>query len=132
MSRFQRRDFQERRINSSRRRFDGFAFIYLQEDLNMSSGVQVSKNGAVTGTGANLDIRVVGFRPRRVELVNLTGLVTAYWADTMADGTGIKRVTAGDMTAMVAGITPLSDGFRIGTDADLNVAGEIVHWTAHE
>lgn len=98
----------------------------------MSSGVQVSKNGAVKGTGANLDVRTVGFRPRRVELVNETGLVTAYWADTMADATGMKRVTAGDMTMMVAGITPLSDGFRIGTDADLNVAGELVHWAAHE
>lgn len=98
----------------------------------MSSGVQLSKNGAVTGTGANLDVRTVGFRPRRVEIVNLDGLVTAFWADTMADATGIKRVTAGTMSAMTAGITPLSDGFRIGTDADLNASGEVLHWVAHE
>jgi hypothetical protein len=98
----------------------------------MSSGVQLTKNGAITGTGANLDVRTVGFRPRRVELINLTGLVTAEWVDTMADGTGIKRVTAGDMTAMTVGITPLSDGFRIGTDADVNGAGEQIHWVAHE
>lgn len=98
----------------------------------MSSGVQLSKNGAVKGTGANLDVRTVGFRPRRVDLINLTGLVTAVWFDTMANAAGIKRVTAGDMTAMTAGITPLSDGFRIGTDADLNVSGEVIHWVAHE
>lgn len=100
----------------------------------MSSGVQLSKNGAVTGTGANLDVRTIGFRPRRVELINLSGLVTAEWTDTMTEGRGIKRVTAGDMTqiAALAGITPLSDGFRIGADADVNVSGEVIHWVAHE
>lgn len=98
----------------------------------MSSGVQISKNGAVTGTGADLDVRTVGFRPRRVELVNLTGLVTAVWLDSMADATGIKRITAGTMSAMTTGVTPLSDGFRIGADADLNVDGEVIHWVAHE
>ena len=100
----------------------------------MSSGVQLSKNGAVTGTGANLDVRTVGFRPRRVQLLNLGGLVTADWTDSMTEGRGLKRVTAGDMTQIAAGagVTPLSDGFRIGTDADLNVAGEVIHWVAHE
>ena len=98
----------------------------------MSSGTQLSKNGAVTGTGANLDVRTVGFRPRRVEIVNATGLVTAVWTDSMADATGIKRVTDGTMSAMTAGITPLSDGFRVGTDADLNASGEVMHWVAHE
>lgn len=98
----------------------------------MSSGVQLSKNGAVLGTGANLDVRTVGFRPRRVELFNEGGLVTAIWTDSMADAAGIKRVTAGDATVMSAGVTPLSDGFRIGTDADVNAAGELIHWVAHE
>jgi hypothetical protein len=98
----------------------------------MSSGTQITKNGAVTGTGTNLDVTVVGFRPRRVELHNSTGLVSAVWTDSMADGKGLKRVTAGDMTEMSAGITPLANGFRIGTDTDVNVAGELVHWVAFE
>jgi hypothetical protein len=100
----------------------------------MSSGVQLSKNGAVTGTGANLDVLTVGFRPRRVQLINLGGLVTAEWLDSMTEGRGVKRVTAGDMTqiAAAAGITPLSNGFRIGNDADVNVAGELIHWVAFE
>lgn len=98
----------------------------------MSSGVQLSKNGAVIGTGANLDVRTVGYRPRRVELFNETGLVTAVWTDSMADAAGIKRITAGDATVMTAGVTPLSDGFRIGTDADVNAVGEVIHWVAHE
>jgi hypothetical protein len=100
----------------------------------MSSGVQLSKNGAVTGTGANLDVTTVGFKPRRVELVNEGGLVTAEWTDSMTEGRGFKRVTAGDMTQIGAGlgITPLSNGFRIGADTDVNVASEKIHWTAHE
>lgn len=100
----------------------------------MSSGTQLSKNGAVTGTGANLDVRTVGYRPRRVELVNEGGLVTAIWTDTMTEGRGFKRVTAGDMTQVAAGlgITPLSNGFRIGADTDVNVDGEKIHWVAHE
>ena len=100
----------------------------------MSSGVQLSKNGAVVGTGADLDVTTVGYRPRRVELVNETGLVTAVWTDSMTEGRGFKRVTAGTMSQMAAGegITPLSNGFRIGADADVNVDGEKVHWVAHE
>lgn len=100
----------------------------------MSSGTQLSKNGAVTGTGLALEVRTVGYRPRRVELVNATGLVTAVWFDSMTEGRGYKRITAGTMSQMAAGegITPLSNGFRIGVDADLNVDGEVVHWVAHE
>lgn len=100
----------------------------------MSSGVQLSKNGAVYGTGANLDVKTIGYKPRRVELVNETGLVTAIWTDTMTEGRGFKRVTAGTMSQMAAGegITPLSNGFRIGVDADVNVADELIHWVAHE
>lgn len=100
----------------------------------MSSGTQISKNGAANGTGAILDVKTVGFRPRRVELVNATGLVTAVWLDSMTEGRGFKRITAGTMSQMAAGegITPLSNGFRIGVDADLNVDGEVIHWVAHE
>lgn len=98
----------------------------------MSSGVQLSKNGAFYGTGANIDVRTVGFRPRRVELFNEDGLAKAVWTDDMANAAGLKQITAGTMSKMTAGITPLSDGFRLGTDADMNVSGEKVYWVAHE
>ena len=99
----------------------------------MSSGVQRTVRGAFTGTGAQLDVRTVGLRPRAVKLVNQTGLVTAEWQETMPDASMAKRVTAGDMTfPTVGGITALSDGFRVGTDTDVNVAGEIVHYEATE
>lgn len=100
----------------------------------MSSGTQLIKNGTVIGTGANLDVLTVGYRPRRVELLNETGLAFAVWTDTMTEGRGIKRITAGTSSLCAAGqgITPLANGFRIGADADLNVEGERIHWTAQE
>jgi len=100
----------------------------------MSSGVQISKTGVYKGTGAAMDVRSVGFRPRRVELFAETRLVNALWTDTMTEGRGLKRVTGGTMSLIVVGggVTPLSDGFRIGTDADLNALDGVVHWIAHE
>jgi len=99
----------------------------------MSSGVQLSVNGAVLGTGANLDVLTVGFRPRRVTLFNEDGLATAEWTDSMADGEMLKAITAGTISMVTTtGITPLANGFRIGADTDINVAAEKVHWVAHE
>lgn len=100
----------------------------------MSSGVSRTKAGAVNGTGANLDVRTVGFRPSKVELYNESGLAKADWSSSMADGLAMKQVTAGtiSMTSAGDGVTPLADGFRLGADSDLNVTDELVHWVAHE
>lgn len=100
----------------------------------MSSGVQLSKNGAVIGTGAALPVRTVGYRPRRVTLINENGLAVAEWTDTMPDGSMLKEITAGTKSFVTGGngITPLSDGFSLGADADMNVSGEKIHWVAHE
>lgn len=100
----------------------------------MSSGVQRSINGAVNGANAaDVDVTTVGFRPRRVTLMNETGLATAEWTDSMADGEMLKRVTSGTQTKVTAtGITPLANGFRIGQDADINVVDELIHFVAHE
>jgi len=101
----------------------------------MSSGHR-TVTGAVIGTGADIEVRRVGFRPRRVALLNTTGAVTAEWQDSMPDASAVKRITAGDATYLTSkGITPLSDGFKIGDDTDINVAGgtpETIHWTAWE
>lgn len=98
----------------------------------MSGGTRVH-HGSFIGTGADLEIKTVGFRPKRVEIINQTGLVTAVWTETMADDSMAKRVTAGDMTFVTTnGITPLSAGFAIGADADVNVADERCHWSAFD
>jgi hypothetical protein len=99
----------------------------------MSSGVQLTKNGMVTGTGASLDVTSVGFRPRRVEIMNVEGLCLAKWQDSMPDASAVKQITDGTMTYITSlGITPLAGGFRIGADTDLNVSGEDIHWMAQE
>jgi hypothetical protein len=99
----------------------------------MGSGVARVMNGSRNGTGATLTVRVVGFRPRKVEIINSDGDIKADWNDTMADDSAFKITgvpAAGMITTL--GITPLSDGFQLGADTDLNVDGELFHWTAWE
>jgi hypothetical protein len=87
------------------------------------------KMGKILAKGTVKKI-VLGFRPRAVEVVNETGLVTAFKSDTMDGSKGAKRVTNGTMTFPTDLITIESDGFTIGTDADLNAAGEALHYVA--
>jgi hypothetical protein len=99
----------------------------------MSSGVSKTRVGAFNGTGAVVEVRGVEFRPRKVELYNVTGLATAVWVEGMADDSALKEVTAGTKSLITsAGVTPRSDGFDLGADADLNVSAELVRWVAHE
>jgi len=97
----------------------------------MSSGNHRTFYGAVTGTGAALDVRTVGFRPKEVELLNTDGLATLKWTDSMKDDEGLKEITTGTKSFLASnGVIPLSDGFTMGADADLNAAGEVVHFVA--
>lgn len=99
----------------------------------MSSGVQRTVRGAFDGTGAQKDVRTVGFRPSKVKLLNSEGLCTLEWFAPMPDASGYKTITAGTESFITSlGITPLSDGFRLGADTDLNVAGELVYYEAVE
>jgi len=99
----------------------------------MASGVSRVMTGSVLGTGADLDVRTVGFRPSVVQLINEASSDKLTWTDKMADGAGHKQLAAGASSFITTlGITPLSDGFRLGVDADLNVADELVHWIAYE
>lgn len=99
----------------------------------MGSGVSRAETGSFKGTGSQLDITKVGFRPSAVVLLNQTGLAKAEWTDSMADGEMMKHVTAGTISFVTTnGITPLAGGFRLGADADMNVADEVVHYIAFE
>ena len=99
----------------------------------MGSGVQRIITGAVVGTGAALDVKTVGFRPRKVTLLNETGLAKGEWTNSMADGEMLKTITAGTMSKVTTnGVTPLSNGFTIGADADVNAADELIHYVAEE
>jgi hypothetical protein len=99
----------------------------------MASGGKRVETGSFYGTGADKEIRTVGFRPKHVKVINRTGLCEAEWSADMPDDSAHKRVTAGTQTFITAnGITPLSDGFALGADADLNVDGELCYWVASD
>lgn len=98
----------------------------------MASGNKVF-HGSFTGTGVALNIDKVGYRPSRVKLINVTSGDEMEWFEGMADGSGYKRIAAG-AGAMVGAnaITPRASGFQLGTDADMNVAGEVVRFECFE
>lgn len=90
--------------------------------------------GSFVGTGALVTINKVGFRPAHVRLFNVNSDDQAEWIEGMADGTMVKRLKAGGASLIASpnGITPLANGFSLGADADINVAGEVVHFIAFE
>lgn len=99
----------------------------------MASGVSKTRVGSVYGTGAAIEVRGVEFRPRKVELYNVSSGDKMVWMEGMADDSGVKTVAAGATTVpTTGGVTPRSDGFDIGTDADVNASGELIRWVAHE
>lgn len=90
--------------------------------------------GTVEGTGASISVDV-GFRPEWVILMNVDGKAILHWTDDMGDGKGMKTVDSGTGTTDISyittgGITQSDpdddsfDGFKIGTDSDLNVSAE--------
>ena len=99
----------------------------------MSGGARAF-TGAFRGTGADIDLKTVPFRPHRVQLMNLDSADQGQWQQGMDDGSMLKTLAAGASSLVTGGngITPLSQGFRLGADADLNVVGEEVHFTAWE
>jgi hypothetical protein len=99
----------------------------------MGSGVSKTRVGSFKGTGAIVTVTGVEFRPRAIRLINTDGLATGDWVQGMPDDSVVKAVTAGTISNPTSdGVIPLSDGFSLGTDADLNVDGERVYWVAHE
>ena len=87
--------------------------------------------GAVRSTNALLNVRTVGYRPRLV-ILHVDG-DEAYWQEGMPDNSMYKRIAAGTGTlATTAAITPLSDGFSLGADADLNPSSaDDIRWTCY-
>ena len=97
----------------------------------MASSLNFIKTGKVVGTGADKKI-VLGFQPRSVTLFNAAagGLVTCWKTDQMATRYAKKAVAAGTTTFADDMCVIESDGFTIGDDSDLNVAGEDIYYEA--
>lgn len=97
----------------------------------MASGRSRIYSGAFVGSGVIFAVNQVGFKPRLVQLYNATGPTAAH-SDTMAADSALKQV-GGTQTFLTSnGITLTSNGFSLGADADLNAAGETVHFVCWE
>ena len=100
----------------------------------MASGGRRVVTGSFKGTGADKEIKTVDFKPTVVRLTKTAGTAAnAVWTESMAEGSMQKTVddAGGARVTNVTGgtgVTPLASGFKLGADADLNVAGEVVHW----
>jgi len=103
----------------------------------MASGASKIAVGSFVGTGASKDVQAVGFRPKYVKLLNVTGSCQAEWVQGMADASAQKVVDSGagatDISLITSGgVTPLADGFTLGADTDLNVSGEMVRYVCFD
>lgn len=87
--------------------------------------------GTMTGTGASLDSPALPFDPAMVLIVNQTTVCRGLKLPTMADDDFYKEVAAGTGTYDAAGgITLGVKKFTLGTDAELNAAGNVIHFVA--
>lgn len=87
--------------------------------------------GSIQGTGADLQVTKIGFKPRYVRVINIDDPGTIEWVEGMDDDAGFKHVDGTQTQVTSNGITPLANGFALGADADMNVAAEqlfIVCW----
>lgn len=96
--------------------------------------------GTIAATAALLPVRTVGFKPRKVRIVNQTSLYTVEWSEGMADASAFEITNAGAKTLETSDlITPLdpdsdgNPGFSVGARANVNdAAGEVLRWEAWE
>ena len=94
----------------------------------MSSKMPWSKVGKVVGGGADKKI-VLGFKPRKVEVHNVTDRISAIKLETMPNNDALVRASNGDGT-MSAYVALESDGFVI--KAAMAVSGKELHYYAEE
>lgn len=104
--------------------------------------------GTIAGTGAAITVSV-GWTPDYVKCVNTADAgnldPVMEWFATMGPAKGLKylrvadnattgnlshRIVTGGGIAAFAGTQTAAPGFIIGTDADLNAAGETITWIA--
>lgn len=85
----------------------------------MASGGSKVVRGNFLGTGSSLDVRTVGFRPRSVKLLNVSGSVIGEWLEGMADAAALKQSNdGGSVSPCVLGQPVLADNDRIVTTVD--------------
>lgn len=93
-----------------------------------AQGIANRAVGVATGDGTALSV-AVGFRPMKVELVNLTDATTFEKIDGMSDAQAVKCVTGGALTVDTTSAIVLTDrGFIVS--AAVAAAGKSLVWYA--
>lgn len=90
--------------------------------------------GEVVGTGSAFDVRA-GFKPRSVKIHNRTRNAKGDWTAVMPDASAQLIVDSGAGTTDISfitsnGITPVFNGFTLGSNANLNTASDVIYWEA--
>lgn len=93
-----------------------------------ANGIANRAIGKATGDGTALSV-TLGFKPMKVEVINLTDTTTFEKIDGMPDNTTIKCVAAGTVTTDTSSaITLVEKGFIVSAAA--NAAGKALVWFA--
>lgn len=103
---------------------------------NMAKYAKDMSSDTVTGTGSAISI-FCGFRPVRVTIYNRTKNAQGFWTEAMPVASAQLIIDSGAGTTDVsfvtsAGITPVFNGFTIGTNASLNSASDVIYWIAEK
>ncbi len=101
----------------------------------MSSPALNVVTGSFVGTGADLTIKTLPSKVKSIWLTNAASADSMFYQSSMADDSAFKRVAAGTNSLVTSnGVTPYraadGAGFSLGADTDMNVSGELVHYTA--
>jgi len=81
-------------------------------------------------TAVEFDIEC-GFKPRYVCVINVTDREMIEWYEGMADASALYQAAAGTRTLITTlGITPLTDGFTVGLQLNVNVVNKQLSWIA--
>ena len=94
----------------------------------MSSRMNMIKSGKLLGNGAARKV-VLGYKPKKVELINITDRISYEKMELMDAKSALKRVAAGTGTYVDA-ITIDSDGFTI--EAAEYVSAKEYHYAAYQ
>lgn len=91
-------------------------------------GVARGSSGLNTGDGTVLTVNL-GFRPKKVEILNQTDITLWTKIDGMVDANTLKTVAAGTMTIDTASAIVITNtGFTYSATA--NVTGKVTNWYA--
>ena len=90
------------------------------------AGVERNDSGGHTGDGTVLNVNL-GYRPKRVELINVTDAIRHTKHDDMAAAQTLQEIAAGAMTVTNT-ITINDRGFSVAAAA--NISAKVYTWHA--